>query len=286
MAVEQQNGYRIFDGHFHVRGIFLPKEGTSPISLVKYLDKFGIAKAVVTTLNEGVNLRNAVAALIAAKTPETADPFTGDIQNVKLDHTAVKQLVEDYPDRFVGSYWFNPLDPDEEQAYRDLSIALDDWGFRMVKIQSTFHRGRVPEDIERLAEYCAERDVPLFVHLSPPIFTFRGVRPLDLIGLAKQYRKLKIILGHFAYTMEACIESCFAATIRTNLYLDTSLAVPVGLFSGYKVIGFNRLLYGSDSPAAGPPSIEMEKVHLLNIPDAEKQAIFYDNMAKLLGIED
>jgi predicted TIM-barrel fold metal-dependent hydrolase len=42
----------------------------------------------------------------------------------------------------------------------------------------------------------------------------------------------------------------------------------------------------SDNPAAGKPTIEMEKVHWLEIPDQEKQAIFYDNITKLVGVED
>ncbi len=96
----------------------------------------------------------------------------------------------------------------------------------------------------------------------------------------------KIILGHFAYAMEACIQSCVTATLRTNTYLDTSLAVPYGVFVGYKAIGYQRMLYGSDSPAAGMPSMEIEKVQWLDIPDKEKQAIFYDNIAKLVGVED
>jgi predicted TIM-barrel fold metal-dependent hydrolase len=256
------------------------------MSLTKYLDKFGIAKAVVTTLNEEANMKNVMAALSTSQDLETIDPFTENIKNVLMDHSTVKKLIEEYPDRFVGSYWFNPLHPDEERAFRELSTAIDEWGFRMVKIHSTIHRGRVPEDIERLAEYCSERDVPLFVHLCPPFFTFRGVRPLDLVKTCQQYPKLKVILGHFAYMMETCIESCVASTLCPNIYLDTSLAIPYGVFTGYKAVGFNRVLYGSDAPTAGPPSIEMEKVDLLQIPDEEKQAIFYENIAKLVGVED
>ncbi len=286
MPIEQRTKYRIFDGHFHSRGIFLPKENGSRMNLVKFLDKCGITKAVVTTLNDEANMKNVVSALWASKSLDNADPFTEGIKNTTLDHEPVRRLVEEYPDRFVGMYWFNPNDADQEQAFRQMGTAIDDWDFRMVKIQSTIHRGRVPEDLNRVAEFCVSRDVPLFIHLSPPFFTFRGVNPLDTIPFAKQYKKLKIILGHFAYCMEACIQSCVAATLRTNLYLDTSLAVPYGVFVGYKAIGYQRMLYGSDSPAAAMPAMEIEKIQWLEIPDQEKQAIFYDNIAKLVGVED
>src|SRR5271157_4000667 len=295
------SSFRVFDGHMHVRGVFLPKEGEGQVRmpLVKYLDHYGIAKAVVTTLNEEVSLKSIAALLMnfsSVNSPDPADLINqlaeasgnsrATMQNVAMDHEPVRRLVEEYPDRFVGAYWFNPVDPDQEAAFRALEVAIDDWGFRMVKIHSAIHYGRVPEDIERLGEFCASRSVPLFIHLCPAVFSFRGVRPFDVITLAQQYRKLKIILGHFAYAMEACVESCVAATLRTNVYLDTSLAIPYGLFTGYKVVGYKRLLFGSDSPVAGPPDGEMNTVHLLQIPDKEKQAIFYDNMARLLGVED
>ncbi len=256
------------------------------MNLIKFLDNCGITKAVVTTLNDEANMKNVVATLMATKDPKNVDPFTDNIKNSRLDHEPVRRLVEEHPDRLIGAYWFNPNDANQEQAFRQLAIAIDEWDFRMVKLQSTIHRGRVPEDMDRVAEFCVSRDVPLYIHLSPQFFTFRGVNPLETIPLAKKYGKLKIILGHFAYCMEACIQSCVAATLRTNLFLDTSLAVPYGVFAGYRAIGYQRMLYGSDSPAAGIPAIEMEKVHWLEIPEKEKQAIFYDNIAKLVGVED
>ena len=286
MTTAQRPKYRIFDCHFHVRGIFLPKENGTRMQLVKYLDQCGIDKAVVTTLNEEANIKNVVQNLMSHQSSDGTDHFSDGIKNTTLDHEPVRRLVEQYPDRLVGAYWFNPNDANQEQAFRQLETAIDEWDFRMVKIQSTIHRGRVPEDLDRVAEFCVSRDVPLFIHLSSPFFTFRGVNPLDTIPFAKQYKKLKIILGHFAYSMEACIQSCVAATLGTNIYLDTSLAVPYGLFVGYKAIGSQRMLYGSDSPAAGKPAIDIEKVHWLEIPDQEKQAIFYDNIAKLVGVED
>ncbi len=286
MPMEQRTKYRIFDGHFHSRGIFVPKDNGTRMHLIKYLDQCGIEKAVVTTLNQEANMKNVVQTLWATKDLKNADPFTEEMKNAKLDHEPVRRLVEEFPDRVVGAYWFNPLDANQEQAFCELETAIDEWDFRMVKIQSTIHRGRVPEDLDRVAEFCISRDIPLFIHLSPQFFTFRGVNPLDTIPFAKKYSKLKIILGHFAYCMEACIQSCVAATLRTNLYLDTSMGVPYGIFAGYRAIGYQRMVYGSDSPAAGPPKMEMEKVHWLEIPDKEKQAIFYDNIAKLVGVGD
>src|SRR4030042_433693 len=116
MTTEQPTKYRIFDCHFHVRGIFLPKENGSRMQLVKYLDRCGIDKAVVTTLNEDANMKNIVQSFIAGTSRQGIDPMTEGIKNTPLDHEPVRRLVKEHPDRFVGAYWFNPNDANQEKA--------------------------------------------------------------------------------------------------------------------------------------------------------------------------
>ena len=51
-----------------------------------------------------------------------------------------------------------------------------------------------------------------------------------------------------------------------------------------KAIGEDRVIYGSDSPAANPPDIEIQKIFCLDLDKKTLEKVFYENMNNLLGL--
>ncbi|MHA1732527.1 MAG: amidohydrolase family protein [Promethearchaeota archaeon] len=280
---------RVFDGHAHVTGIFL-RQGTRKLTLLEYMDAMGIDKAVVSPVQPNANM-NLLRKLVGGGGDlRGAFPFEEYVYEPHFAHEDVKALVDAAPGRVVGSFWFNPsyartCEGGDVDPFEPLERALSDWGFRAVKLQTTIHRLQ-PRDLEGLGEFLEDQGVPLFVHPSPGFFAYGGFSPKDLLGFATAHPELPIVVGHFAYAMEACIESVVVAARCPNVYLDTSLGIPYGILLAHKVLGPDRLLFGSDGPAATPASLEVEKFRVLAIPGGDKRKIFYDNAARLYLGED
>ncbi|GAB4323765.1 MAG: hypothetical protein Kow0069_29000 [Promethearchaeota archaeon] len=277
---------RIFDVHVHVAGIFMGGGGRS---LREYLDEMGVDAALVNPVEEQASM-DVLGAMLDDEVVENhaGAEFTPRLPSSEghPQHDAVLEAVRGAPGRLHGSFWFNPRAAGD--PFQALDEALDGWGFKAVKVQSTIHRVAA-NDLEPLCDYLSarHRPVPLFVHLSPGFFSFPGLKPTDLLELTGKFREVQFVLGHFGYAMEACLESLFVAKRRANVHLDTSLAVPYAIFLAHKVLGAGRLLFGSDAPAAGPLEAEIAKVLALRAPPGDLAAILHDNAARLfLGDSD
>ena len=70
---------------------------------------------------------------------------------------------------------------------------------------------------------------------------------------------------HAAYTMEYCVSCLKYFPKCSNVYFETSLSVPYGINILIKVMGNHRVMFGSDSPAATTPDIEINKIRILNL---------------------
>ncbi len=276
----------VFDAHMHSAGIFL-RRGAAKLSILEYMDQQGIEKGLVNPVQPSANMKDMQTMLAGGIDPQTAFPFEDFVHEPHFTHEDVKALVDAAPDRIYGSFWFNPsyareCDRTREDPFKPLERALDDWHFRAVKVQPTIHKS-LPTDLEELAGFLEERNVPLFVHMSPGFFAYRGVSPIDLLDLARGHPELPLIVGHFTYAMEVCIESLVLASQCPNVYLDTSVGIPYGILMAYQTLGPDRILFGSDGPAAGPAKLEVEKVRLLDAPVEHKRKILYDNAVRLFS---
>lgn len=287
-----RDNFQVFDAHMHYTGIFMkPYE-----NLIEYMDAYGIDKAVVNTLNIEANMGvlkedNPILANLNESNYCDVDVFSDFRNGGQPDHTYLKKLQDIAPDRIYPFFWYNPADPNDKEQIKGLNTvkeALND-GFKGVKLQMAM----LPTEIEALyplAELLLKHDLPLYIHPSAGVCASKRTSPFNLVDLIKSYPQLKIIIGHSSYTMEFCIECVFAFSKLTaynqNLYFESSLSVPFGIISYTKVFGADHVIFGSDSPPAGPWEIEFSKINLLKLPDDAKKMIFYDNIARILKIEE
>ena len=142
----------------------------------------------------------------------------------------------------------------------------------------------------KIADLLVERDMPLYIHPSSGVCKSQRTSPFKILDLTRRIPELKIIIGHSSHTMEFCIECVFAfrqlKEQENNVYFETSLSVPFGIISYVKVFGPDHVIFGSDSPPAGPWDIEFMKINKLRLPKQAKKLIFYDNISRLLKIDD
>jgi len=280
-----KDGFKIFDSHMHYAGIFKPKKQP----FIEYLNNNGIDKAVVNTLNTKANLgilKGGAPQEFFRKMKEPDFNIFQDFSECgQPDHRQVIKLAKKYPDRIYPFFWYNPNDPNDPDQQKGLSLVekhLDN-GFCGVKLQHAM----TPFKMKRLyplAELLSEKKAPLFIHPTSGIFSTPPTDTFKLAKLAKRFPKLKIIVGHAAYTMEFAIECLLATFSCKNVYFETSVSIPYGIVTFSKIFGPRRVLFGSDSPSAGPFELEYKKILALRIPDKAKQQILYRNISRLLRI--
>ncbi|MEJ2249119.1 MAG: hypothetical protein P8Y97_05590 [Candidatus Lokiarchaeota archaeon] len=107
--------YKIFDAHMHTYGIFLDNYD----SVLDYMDKYHVEKAIITTINKTKYYSNAkedtkaVKANNGQKSNDIAknrfQRFRDSIPKGQLSHDDVIQLHKKAPNRFYKFFWFNPM---------------------------------------------------------------------------------------------------------------------------------------------------------------------------------
>jgi len=272
------DGIKIFDGHMHYIGRFKPRNE----SLIDFMDRYGIDKASVTSLNQEANLN----AILKSNEKFDEKVFLNDfLRKNQYDHKELRQIISKNPNRLFGFFWFNPRIASEDD-WKLLEQYIEDYHFKGVKTQWCVDLLEVPRDLSYLAEFCMEHDVPLFIHSGSGFFFQRPVRAKDHYKLAKKYKELKMIIGHAAFSMEHCINCIRYFSKMNNVYFETSTSIPYGILSLIKAMGSDRVIYGSDAPAANAPDLEINKIYSLNLDKKTLENVFYNNINNLLKLNE
>jgi len=279
--------FKIFDAHLHTYGVFLnPDE-----NVLQYMDRFNVEKAIITTINRTKmpNKQKEVSSTRdeGVKLTDFMNDFRSRMPKGQLDHQDVIDIVNKAPERFVKFFWFNPMiHQDEEENSYDILKEHFKQGFKGVKIHSGFNMVKVPRDILKLASFMQDYDenLILYIHSLPKTTFFRGVSPKDIANLAKNFPRLRIIVGHAAFCMIYTFEVMLTLKTYENIYYETSCSVSFGIYNLIKTVGHERILFGSDSPTASSLPLEIDKILTLPRTSKEiKQDILYYNVAKLLN---
>jgi predicted TIM-barrel fold metal-dependent hydrolase len=175
-------------------------------------------------------------------------------------------------------YAFARVHPWHEQAAALLEHALDDLGFRGVKlhgVSTLAHPGSEP--VLRLLRLAAERGVPMMFHCGDDPFT----TPFELADAARAVPDAAVVLSHtggYAHTEDAIA----VAEELANVYVDTSaMPYPRAIADAVRRIGAERVLFGSDAPGC-PAPMELAKVRLAGLSEAELDLVLGGNALRLL----
>ena len=171
---------RIFDAHMHHKGRF--KKRDEP--LIDYLDKYGIDKAVITTINHSASM-NQISSLSNENSNNISLHDNIDVKS-QLDHKEILELTKNHPDRFIGFYWFNPKTATQNDWFV-LEEFISVHGFKGVKTQPCMNLLKIPDDYLELAKFCINFDIPLCIHASGGFFFQKPYRVRDLYRLVKKF---------------------------------------------------------------------------------------------------
>ena len=213
-----------------------------------------------------------------------------------LDNNAVKQLIEEYPNRFVGAFYICPglnLPEEIEQADSD--------GFKMVKVTLT----QKPYDdlsLFPLWETAQQLHMPVTFHTgvvttqeSAPeeLISSWNMHPMRIEPIANAFPNLKIIIAHLGVHWN--MDAAEVARMRPNVYVDLT-GEPTGWRTRADAVGMNtylwwpgafkKVVFGTDVHYSKISTIiqqDKDRYSTLNIDSETQHLIFYDNMQQILG---
>lgn len=247
--------YPIIDAHTHIEGLPDCDWQDPPELMLRLMDEAGIDQAIVMTY---------------------CDAPLGHAHYNPLDY--VHDAVKKYPERLLG---FARLNPGADEAEALLEEAVLQRGFRGLKLHPFGYR--IPSDDEctlKLLRCAARLNVPALFHCGDEEYTL----PLQLERAAQACPETAIIFGHMGGYFHVR-DAIAVARCCPNVYLETSATPHVSLIrEAIDLLGADRVIYASDGPGCDP-TIELKKVEMIGLSEAQRQRIFSANILRLMGVE-
>ena len=200
------------------------------------------------------------------------------------------EAVQQYPERLIG---FCCVDPLSKEATREIERCLKA-GLRGIGELAAYHIGFTPELIIALADIMAlshDYHVPVLLHTNEPIgHQYPGKQPIllgQLYELIKTYPLNQIVLAHWGGGLffYALMKKEVKAVLK-NVWFDTAaspyLYVPDIFKVAGEIIGFEKILFGSDYPLISPARY-LQEMKTLGISSHSIAAITGENARRLLG---
>ena len=272
----------IIDAHAHACGAFLHGE-----EIVKILDSNNVDKVILVPGELG-STKNYSLPDWAARFPNTdVVAFTnlitkvvigisGTAKQIPEGNEYVYSLAKKFPDRIIQFYWVRLSTP---HPLQDLERDFEKFRFKGIKMHQCWESFRLGSEVfNRVAEWAATMELPIFVHL------FSKAQASQLAEYIKEHRKPVFIIGHL-FGLERYIQ---AGIESDNIFFEISTPALVSISRLAKAIQFfgaHRILLGSDTPY-GQENLKtnMARLRDLDITAAEMHQILGENMKKLLNL--
>lgn len=234
----------VIDGHSHLG---IPPDWMSPENFIKILDEARISQAVICRFSSRKD----------------------SLSSNQIAHQAVKR----YPKRLIGCFWANP---GEENIKMQIKEAVENWGFRMVKLHCGIHSVS-EKNILKISRICEQLKIPLFIDIE------QNFKILDVL---LSYSNIPVILAHlgtgvYDLNMRLLSESLSRIKSHNNLWLDTSGTTYPLARRVIDRIGPDRLIFGSDAPHEHP-GVQLCMIRYLHLSQSHLKKVLSGNIQKLL----
>jgi len=197
--------------------------------------------------------------------------------DIKSANEDVARVMKKYPDKVVG-FAATAFSLGWEDTRKELERCFDDLGFRGIKVHEGYDRVYLRDHVdlpeykkavEAVWEFAAERKCPALCHglLTPEV--------------AKSYPEAVFILAHAGGSRA---EAWKYADCK-NVYFDTasSLTLRGNIEYLVKLVGVERILFGTDQPYANP-AYRLGQVVSARLDDEQLKKILGENAARILHI--
>jgi len=205
----------------------------------------------------------------------------------------IAEAASRHPGRLIGFCCFSPVAKGGSQEVERCLRA----GLSGVGELAWYGHGltqRVREAIRDVMAICARSNAPVLLHTNEPVgHAYAGKTPMTLgqiYRFVKAYPTNRIVLGHWGGGLffYALMKKEVKEVLR-NVWFDTAaspyLYRPEVYAMAGRLVGFDKILFGSDYPLISPRRY-LEEMAGAHLPDHAVTRIQGGNAAALLGIAD
>jgi predicted TIM-barrel fold metal-dependent hydrolase len=200
-------------------------------------------------------------------------------------------------EKLLGYVVINPVFP---ESAKDLELLKSNSKFKGVKIHPDYHGFDMtsPKAIKFLDDIAEQVDLMLFhVSCMPGTGFADAVRVAEF---AQRHPNTNFIMAHMAgifqnanYPYFPNLQGCenVVAMKLDNVYIDTAhylmYVYPGVMEKMVDIVGAEHIVFGTDAPLQGPMQMRfaIEVIQALDIPQADKDKIFYANAQKILRLK-
>jgi len=200
------------------------------------------------------------------------------------------EMVQKYPDRFIGLACFEPSGKNAV-AEAERCIAAGIAGIGELAFYQTGIDERALDRLAPIMEMCADRDLPVLIHTNEPVgHDYHGKTPITLAQiyrLIKRFPANKIVLAHWGGGMFffGLMKKEVKQSLK-NVYFDTAASPYLYDAQIYqiaaKIIGVDKILFGSDYPLL-PPSRYLNEMAEAGLTQSQLAKISGENARQLLA---
>jgi len=211
----------------------------------------------------------------------------------KRHNDYIGEVVDRYPDRFIGLGCFDPFC---KAAEKEAQRCLQQNGLSGIGELAFYEGGIANSALKRLApimEICRDQNRPVMIHTNEPIgHSYPGKTPntlAQIYQLIQTYPHNKMVLAHWGGGL--FFFSLLKKEIKKHLkhvYFDTAASPYLYDTDVYRLaiqlVGVEKILFGSDFPLL-PPARYFDEMQAAGLLDKEMQQICGLNAAALFNID-
>lgn len=217
----------------------------------KEMDQFGIDRSVICPVDKYLAVEN------------------------RKGNDFILKASRKFPNRFIPFTSANPWYG--KKALIELQRTINE-GARGIKLHPSIQGFLLCDDlVYPIVELACEQKIPIYFHTGTPAYS----QPMHVAELALRYPEANLIMGHMGST-DFWIDAVPAASLSTNIFVDTSWSLPDKIRHAVDILGAERVLFGSDSPLSSY-NIEMGCVNATSLSENEKTMIMGKNILRLIG---
>ena len=177
------------------------------------------------------------------------------------------------------------LHPDSDDQERDIKELIS-LGLKGVKLHPDIQKFKIDDyRCLKIYELCEKNNLPILMHTGDSRYDYSN--PNRLIPILEIYDKLTIIGAHFG-GWSIWKDAAKRLNGFKGLFVDSSSAL-YALKRGeaeeiIKLYGAERVLFGTDFPMWAPKE-ELDRFMALDLKEADREKILWENSARLFDID-
>ncbi len=202
------------------------------------------------------------------------------------------ELVQKYPDRFLGCFVYNPRYGPQNGA-DEIERHAKEYGFKMVQLQANMHAYRPDRALDWLRpamRKCAELGLMVKVHTGDGPYSI----PTEFYPIIREFPEVNFILAHFGVQTGGVyvFEPFQMAMDAPNIYVESGWCLQSRIVEFAKELPKHKILFGTDTPPNEPGMwlrlLEVlchEPPQGLNLDEDTLEDYFGNNMARMIGLD-